>query len=94
VMYMGKLVEMASAEDLFRRPLHPYTQLLLTAIPKLDPSKRRKEDLTKEEQRPIPPEGGCLFLPRCPHSKERCQIEEPLLLDEGEDHLVACHFVS
>jgi oligopeptide/dipeptide ABC transporter ATP-binding protein len=93
VMYMGKMVEMADGEDLFHRPLHPYTQLLLNAIPKLDPSKRRGEVFVKEEYHPTPLDQGCLFQPRCPHSKERCQIEEPLLLDEGEDHLVACHFI-
>jgi len=94
VMYMGKIVEMANGEDLFLRPLHPYTQTLLHAIPKLDPSKKREPSLGKEEFRPIPSDQGCRFQPRCPHSKERCQTEEPLLLDEGENHSVACHFVS
>ena len=92
VMYMGKMVEMANSNDLFKRPLHPYTQILLKAIPKLDPSQKREEAPFKEEQRPSPP-GGCLFQPRCPHFGEKCQTEEPLLLDEGEDHFVACHFV-
>jgi len=94
VMYMGKIVEMANGEDLFLRPLHPYTQILLHTIPKLDPSKRREVALVSEEFRPIPSDQGCRFQPRCPHPKERCQTEEPLLLDEGENHLVACHFVS
>ena len=94
VMYMGKIVEMANGEDLFLRPLHPYTQTLLHAIPKLDPSKKRERSLVKEEFRSIPSDQGCRFQPRCPHSKERCQTEEPLLLDEGEKHSVACHFVS
>lgn len=94
VMYMGKIVEMAHGEDLFRRPLHPYTQLLLKAIPKLDPAQRKEEVFAKEEPRILPSKRGCLFQPRCPHSKEKCQTEEPLLLDRGEDHVVACHFVS
>jgi len=94
VMYMGKIVEMAFGEDLFRRPLHPYTQLLLKAIPKLDPAQRKEEALAKEEPRILPSQRGCYFQPRCPHSKEKCQSEEPLLLDEGENHFVACHFVS
>jgi oligopeptide/dipeptide ABC transporter ATP-binding protein len=94
VMYMGKIVEIAKGEDLFERPLHPYTQLLLKAIPKLDPSKKREETLLKEEHRPSASDQGCLFLPRCSHSRERCLSEEPILLDEGKDHLVACHFVS
>jgi oligopeptide/dipeptide ABC transporter ATP-binding protein len=93
VMYMGKVVEMANGEDLFRRPLHPYTRLLLNAIPKLDPSQRKEAGPLKEEPRPTPPEKGCLFQPGCPHSKEKCQTEEPLLLDEGDDHLAACHFI-
>ena len=94
VMYMGKIVEMANGEDLFLRPLHPYTQILLNAIPKLDPSERRELAFAKEEFRLVPSDQGCLFQPRCPHAEERCQTEEPLLLDEGENHLVACHFVS
>ena len=94
VMYMGKMVEMANGEDLFRRSLHPYTRVLLNAIPKLEPSQRKEEILVREEPQPIAPEKGCLFQPRCPHSKEKCRTEEPLLLDEGEGHLVACHFLS
>lgn len=93
VMYLGKIVEMAEGEDLFRRPLHPYTQTLLRAIPKLDPSKRGLETPLREELRSKGQKGGCLFQPRCPHSKERCQVEEPFLLDQGEGHLVACHFL-
>jgi oligopeptide/dipeptide ABC transporter ATP-binding protein len=94
VMYMGKIVEIANGEDLFEHPLHPYTQLLLGAIPKLDPSKKREQALLKEELGLILPDRGCLFQPRCPHHRERCQIEEPLLLDEGKGHLVACHFIN
>jgi len=94
VMYMGKIVEMAKSEDLFKRPLHSYTQVLLKAIPKLDPSRKREEAPAKEELRPTLSEPGCLFQPRCPHSREKCRTEDPLLLDEGEDHLVACHSVS
>jgi oligopeptide/dipeptide ABC transporter ATP-binding protein len=94
VMYMGKIVEVALGEDLFRRPLHPYTRLLLNAIPKLDPAQRREETPAREESRILPLERGCLFRPRCPHSKEKCESEAPLLLDEGDNHFVACHFIS
>jgi oligopeptide/dipeptide ABC transporter ATP-binding protein len=94
VMYMGKIVEIANGEDLFRRPLHPYTQLLLKAIPKLDPTKKREAMVSKEDHRLLPSDQGCLFQPRCPHSREDCQSQKPLLLNEGEDHLVACHFAS
>jgi len=94
VMYMGKMVEMANGEDLFLRPLHPYTQTLLNAIPKLDLSERRELVPVRDEVRPSPSGQGCLFQPRCPHPEEECQTEEPLLLDQGENHLVACHFAS
>ncbi|MCX8117788.1 MAG: ATP-binding cassette domain-containing protein [Desulfobacterota bacterium] len=92
VMYLGKIVEMAEGDELFRHPLHPYTQILLQAIPKLDPKKRGGERPLSEESRPADQNKGCLFQPRCPHSKERCLTEEPILLDHGVGHLVACHF--
>lgn len=92
VMYMGKIVEMAQGEDLFQNPLHPYTQLLLSAIPKLDPTQRIEVIGMKEDEPLLPPvDSTCRFLPRCPHRIKRCQDEEPLLLDKGDDHLVACH---
>jgi oligopeptide/dipeptide ABC transporter ATP-binding protein len=93
VMYMGKMVEMAKGEDLFRRPLHPYTQILLQAIPKLDPTQRREEVFIRDESRLFSLERGCLFAPRCPHPREKCQTGNPLLLDEGDEHFVACHFI-
>ncbi len=94
VMYLGRMVEMAKAEDLFQRPTHPYTQILLQAIPRLGPSRRRSELPFREELRPQTSEKGCPFQPRCSYTKERCQIEEPLLIDQGEEHFVACHLVS
>jgi len=95
VMYKGKIVESAKTEDLFRRPLHPYTQLLLAAIPKLSLHKKREEEQGREEsfQASFDLHQGCLFQPRCPHAQEECQTRDPLLLDAGEGHLVACHFV-
>jgi oligopeptide transport system ATP-binding protein len=92
VMYMGKIVEMAGGEELFRRSLHPYTRLLLAAIPKLNLQKRIDPAAVREESRPLSSEQGCSFQPRCPHSKERCKVEEPQLLDAGGGHWVACHF--
>jgi oligopeptide/dipeptide ABC transporter ATP-binding protein len=92
VMYLGKIVEMALTEELFQRPLHPYTRLLLMAIPHLDPLKRIEAGSLREDQRSSSLDRGCLFQQRCPHSKEKCQTEEPLLLDEGQGHLVSCHF--
>ncbi len=94
VMYTGKIVEMADSDDLFERPLHPYTQVLLKAIPKLDPSQKRERSFLREERSVSPSGQECLFQARCPHSREKCRTEEPALLDEGRNHLVACHFVS
>ncbi len=94
VMYTGKIVEMADSDDLFERPLHPYTQVLLKAIPKLDLAQKRERPLLKEEGSVLPSGQECLFRARCPHSREKCRTEEPVLLDEGKNHLVACHFVS
>ena len=92
VMYFGKIVEMAHGEELFRQPLHPYTKLLLHSIPQLDAFEERKEKPVTERDRFLALGQGCSFQLRCPHGKERCQAEEPLLLNAGEDHLVACHF--
>jgi len=94
VMYLGKIVEIAKGADLFRRPLHPYTQILLQAIPKLVPSRRDQTPSLPEALLSHDQKKGCLFHPRCPHGKERCLKEEPLLLEQGEEHLVACHFIS
>jgi len=92
VMYKGKIVEMSGGEELFHRPLHPYTRLLLAAIPKLNLQKRIDPTAVREESPPLSSEQGCSFMPRCPHSKERCQVEEPQLFDTGGGHWVACHF--
>ena len=92
VMYKGKIVEMSGGEELFHRPLHPYTRLLLATIPKLNPQKRIDPTAVREESPPLSSEQGCSFMPRCPHSKERCRVEEPQLFDTGAGHWVACHF--
>jgi len=93
VMYFGKIVEMADGEELFRRPLHPYTKLLLHSIPQLDAFGGRKERTVTEGDRSLASGQACSFQPRCPHGKERCRVEDPLLLNGVEDHLVACHFL-
>ncbi len=93
VMYLGKIVEMANSEVLFRQPLHPYTQLLLQAIPKLDPAKREERIFFKETFHSLEKDRGCLFAPRCPHFQDRCTREVPILMDLGEDHWIACHFI-
>ncbi len=94
VMYLGKLVEVAPAESLYERRLHPYTRALLSAIPVPDPSKRRLRVLLEGDvPSPMDPPTGCAFHPRCPRAeKGKCDTETPLLaeLEKGSRHRVAC----
>ncbi|MDW5563707.1 MAG: ATP-binding cassette domain-containing protein [Methanomassiliicoccus sp.] len=93
VMYLGKIVESASKEDLFNRPLHPYTQALLSAIPVPDPDlKKERVPLAGEIPSPANPPTGCRFHTRCKLRQARCEVESPPLIDIGNEHFVACHF--
>ncbi len=97
VMYLGKLVEVASRDELIDRPLHPYTRALLSAIPIPDPKTaraRRKLRIKGEPPSALNPPKGCRFHTRCPFATERCMREEPRLEDVNGDgrHLVACHY--
>jgi len=95
VMYLGRIVEMADRDDLFAHPLHPYTRALLSAIPVVDPSvKRKRTILTGELPSPENPPEGCRFHTRCPEVMELCHQQEPLFkrIDKaGSDHFAACH---
>lgn len=91
VMYLGKMVEMTQREELFRNPLHPYTQALMSAIPIPDPTlKRERIILQGDVPSPLNPPSGCRFHPRCPVALDICSIEEPRFWEVSRDHLLAC----
>lgn len=93
VMYLGSMVEMASKEELFRNPLHPYTKALLSAVPIPDPTlKRERIVLRGDIPSPANPPSGCKFHTRCPLASDLCKQEIPEYRNVGEDHYVACHF--
>ncbi len=95
VMYLGELVELAATDDLFSRPLHPYTQTLLSAIPEPTiKSRRRLMMIEGEIPSPIDPPPGCRFHPRCSRAEAICRGEEPAYREHMPGHWVACHFVS
>jgi oligopeptide/dipeptide ABC transporter ATP-binding protein len=92
VMYLGKIVETASKTSLFERPLHPYTQALLTSVPKPDPQKRHTlAVLSGDVPSPINVPTGCRFHPRCPQVKEECSRLIPSYIEVEHEHWVACH---
>ncbi|MCX6653010.1 MAG: ABC transporter ATP-binding protein [Methanomassiliicoccales archaeon] len=93
VMYLGKVVEMASKQDLFSKPLHPYTEALLSAIPIPDPTmKRHPILLSGDVPSPAKPPPGCRFHTRCRYREAICEKVEPPLVDKGNGHMAACHF--
>jgi len=93
VMYLGRVVELAPAARLFDRPRHPYTRMLLDAIPDLEMSGRPRTPVAGEVANPLDPPAGCAFHPRCPHANARCRSERPAPVATG-DAVVACHGVE
>jgi peptide/nickel transport system ATP-binding protein len=94
-MYLGRIVEMASTHALFGDPKHPYTRMLLDAVPDLDMSGKSRTAVAGEVPNPLDPPTGCTFHPRCPLANERCRREAPLLkAAPAGNALVACHAVE
>lgn len=92
VMYLGQVVETGSRDDLFLRPLHPYTKALLSAVPIPKPKMKRERIILKGDiPSPANPPTGCKFHTRCPFAVERCQFEQPVMRHVNGDHYVACH---
>jgi len=92
VMYLGRIVEYADRTSLFTAPLHPYTELLLSAVPVPNPSVRRKKRLLQGDvPSPANPPAGCHFHTRCPHALDVCRAQSPPLREVRPGHRVACH---
>jgi len=92
VMYVGRMVELASTDELFSAPKHPYTAALLSAVPEPDPRARaRRIMLEGEVANPASPPSGCYFHPRCPHAIDLCRTETPVWREASPSHFVACH---
>jgi peptide/nickel transport system ATP-binding protein len=93
VMYLGRIVELAPAAELFERPRHPYTRMLLDALPDLAMTGRARRPIEGEIPNPIAPPPGCAFHPRCPHAYAPCPLDVPALRVRG-GHAAACHAVE
>jgi oligopeptide/dipeptide ABC transporter ATP-binding protein len=92
VMYLGKMVEMTTTQELYENPLHPYTQALLSAVPVRDPLEKKERIILKGDvPSPINPPQGCPFHMRCPKVEEVCKTKKPIYKQVSEDHWVACH---
>jgi len=97
VMYVGRLMELADTRELFFNPMHPYTEALMSAVPKPDPRLRQRAGrirLEGEVADPANPPSGCLFHPRCRYVQDRCKTETPSIRDVGGGHLCTCHFAE
>lgn len=92
VMYLGKIVESADADDVMNKPMHPYAAALISAVPRPNPKLRRElVEIKGEVPSPINPPSGCRYHPRCPRAIEKCALEEPTLVELEKNHFVACY---
>jgi len=95
VMYLGKIVELTDKKELFKNPIHPYTQSLLSAIPEADPKKKKDRIILEGDvPSPVDPPSGCRFHPRCPKAFEPCSVKEPEFKEYGDGHFAACHLLD
>ncbi len=95
ILYLGKLAEVATVQEVYQKPLHPYTKALLAAVPVPNPCKRRTEPMPEGEiPNPINPPSGCRFHPRCPIARPDCSVIEPKLEELEPGHFVACHYAK
>lgn len=93
VMYLGKIMEIATSQEIYSHPVHPYTEALLSAVPMPDPKTKKKRIILKGEiPSPINPPSGCVFHTRCIYAQERCRVEVPSLIPRTDSRLAACHF--
>ena len=91
IMYLGRIVEQAAAVEIFSRPNHPYTQALLSEVPRIESRARKFTAIVGEIPSPLNPPAGCHFHPRCPHAMPVCAAEAPMLLEVAPGHQSACH---
>ncbi len=96
VMYLGNMMEVATSDDLYEHPLHPYTKALLSSIPIPDPRANRSDRIVLQGdiKSPINPKPGCRFASRCRYKKDRCDVETPVMLEAMPNHFTSCHFVK
>ena len=94
IMYLGRIVELADADTIYRSARHPYTRALISAIPEPDPTRKKQRIVLQGDvPSPIDPPSGCPFHPRCPHATDRCKVEIPRLRTSGETgQQIACHY--